>query len=329
LSTSSRSPSSWSTASAGPEAATLRGEGRTTSTSSPPKSRRSGEQRLPRMVTSLRPSSLEQGLELLIHPGRLIDAVSGLSSEANQSMNTITEVTRMLAAGRSIETSWSGIPGVQKRVSWVTGLDLGAVKALGRTHGGTVNDVLLSVVSRALTRYLREKDSLVEEIHWLVPVSLLPMDRNLPEELGNHFSLVFLPMPLGIEDPARLIAAVRSRMNRLKLSAEPVITFGIQWVLAESPKVVAVALTDLFANKGVGVLTNVPGPRSPMTFAGVPVSGVLGWAPTSGDQPLSLAIFSYNGTVSIGIAADAQLVPDPGEIAALLEDEFAAMTAGS
>jgi diacylglycerol O-acyltransferase len=283
--------------------------------------------RLPIAVTQLRPSSFEHGLGAVLRPSRLLDAVADLSSVDNQSMNTVTELTRMLAAGRSVDTTWSGTPGVAKQVDWVTGLDLGQVKRFGRRHNGTVNDVLLAVISRALTRYLDEKDALVDELHWLVPVSLLPLNRNLPEDLGNHFSLIFMSMPLGVHDPETLVAEIKANMTRLKESAEPVVTFGIQWVLGESPKTLAVGLTNFFANKGVGVLTNVPGPSSTMTFAGVPVAGALGWAPTSGDQPLSISIFSYNGAVNIGIAADAHLVPDPDRIAELIQAEYDALVA--
>ena len=62
-----------------------------------------------------------------------------------------------------------------------------------------------------------------------------------------------------------------------------------------------------------------------MTFVGIPVGGALGWAPTSGDQPMSISIFSYNGQVSIGIAADAHLVPDPERISTLIEEEYDAL----
>src|SRR5690606_1070222 len=95
----------------------------------------------------------------------------------------------------------------------------------------------------------------------------------------------------------------------------------------ESPKALAVRLTNLFANKGVGVLTNVPGPRERMTFAGGEVAGTLGWVPMSGDQPPGIAIFSYAGEVTIGIAGDAKLVPDPDRIAGLIESEYAEMAA--
>lgn len=282
-----------------------------------------GALRLPvRAVTSLGPQSFEQGLELVLQPSRLLDVVAALGSEDNQTVNTLTEVTRLLTAPRSVRTAWSGVPGVGKGVAWVTGLDLERVKQVGREHDATVNDVLLALVSRALSAYLREQDALVDEIAWLVPVSLQPLDENLPEELGNHFSLVFLSMPLGIADLAGTIAAVRSRMTRLKHSAEPVVSFGLQWVVAETPRLLSTRVTNLFANKGVGVLTNVPGPRRQMTFAGVPVAGMLGWAPTSGNQPMSLCIVSYHGTVNIGIAADSGLVPEPERIAQLIEAEI-------
>lgn len=289
-----------------------------------------GAAKLPlRVAATLSPRLLREGVEagwgLVRRPLKLVDMVEGLASRDNHSVNTIAEVSRLLAAPRSVKTSWSGTPGVEKSVSWVTGLDLERIKSVGREHGGTVNDVLLALVSQALTRYLAEKDALVDEISWLVPVSLLPFDANLPEELGNHFSLVFLPMPLGTGSTQAAVRAMRDRMLRIKNSVEPAITFGVQWMVAESPRALAVRLTNLFANKGVGVLTNVPGPRTPITFAGATVAGVLGWVPMSGDQPLGVAIFSYDGEVSIGIAGDAALVPDPDRIADLIQQEYAAL----
>ena len=64
------------------------------------------------------------------------------------------------------------------------------------------------------------------------------------------------------------------------------------------------AVNRFFGAKGVGVLTNVPGPRTPMTLAGAPVAGVVGWAPTSMRQALTVTIFSYAGQVVIGFGTD-------------------------
>jgi diacylglycerol O-acyltransferase len=219
-----------------------------------------------------------------------------------------------------VDTVWSGTPGVAKKVAWISDLPLEAVRAVGRQHHVTINDVLLAAVSLGVTEYLTAQgEADVDQITWLVPVSLKPLDAELPEQLGNHFALVLLPMPLGIAQPHRLLREVRARMNRIKNSAEPAVLFGVQRAVAESPSAVSVRLTNFVANKAVGILTNVPGPRAAMALAGTEVQGILGWVPTSGDQPLGICIFSYNGAVNIGIAADAVLVPDPDALARAIE----------
>ena len=82
------------------------------------------------------------------------------------------------------------------------------------------------------------------------------------------------------------------------------------------------ALNSATAQNTVGVLTNVPGPRSAMYLAGTEVAGILGWVPTAADQPLGICIFSYNGSVSMGLAADSAVMADPGRLADLIVEEF-------
>jgi diacylglycerol O-acyltransferase len=79
----------------------------------------------------------------------------------------------------------------------------------------------------------------------------------------------------------------------------------------------------------VGLLTNVPGPRAPIYLAGHKVAGILGWVPTSSDQSIGLCIFSYNGNVSIGIATDAGIIPDPDRLEELIQAGVDGMVAGS
>ena len=100
-------------------------------------------------------------------------------------------------------------------------------------------------------------------------------------------------------------------MQRIKNSDEPVLTFGLQYGMSLTPDVVATFLTNFFANKTIGILTNVPGPTGEMTFAGVPATQVIGFAPCSGDQPMTTTIFSYNGMVTVGFATDAGSSPTP------------------
>jgi diacylglycerol O-acyltransferase len=272
--------------------------------------------RSPAWISSLRPASVTTGLSRLRRPTVLTDSLSEMASEDNTLVNTWRSLARLSLSGRSVDTVWSGTPGVAKNVSWITGVPLAEVRRIGHAHGATVNDVLLSAVSLALTDYLAEHgETNVDELNWFVPVSLAPITAEPPKELGNKFAVVIVPMPIGITDPHRLLRTMRGRMNRIKRSTEPAIVYGIQRTVAEIPEPLAVALTNYVANKCVGLLTNVPGPRAPMALAGTEVVGILGFGPPSGDNPLGICIFSYNGTVSFGIGADATLVPDPGSLA--------------
>jgi hypothetical protein len=116
-------------------------------------------------------------------------------------------------------------------------------------------------------------------------------------------------------------------MARIKNSAEAMMVFGIQRAVAETPQTIGKNLTRLVANKSVGILTNVPGPRAPIFLAGHEVAGVLGWVPTSSDQSIGLCIFSYNGEVNIGIATDAGIIPDPDHLGECIKAGFAEMIA--
>jgi diacylglycerol O-acyltransferase len=271
-------------------------------------------------VSRLHPRVVGTTVTRLGRPAALVDSVTGVASEDNKLANTWRSVGRLALSGRSAETVWSGVPGVEKKAAWISGLPLEMVRGIGREHGVTINEVLLAAVSLGVTEYLKGKgETNIDQLNWLIPVSLKPIEAEAPAELGNHFALVMLPMPLGVSDPARLLRELRTRMTRIKNSAEPALVYGVQRAIAETPAAVSVRLANLVANKAVGLLTNVPGPRAPMALAGTEVTGILGWVPTSGDQSLGLCIFSYNGAVSIGIAADAGLLPDPEVLAQCIE----------
>lgn len=266
------------------------------------------------------PATTTHAVAGLRRPDRLVEHISEIASTDNTLVNTWRSIGRLALAPKSSGTPWSGTPGVEKRVAWITGLPLEEVRAIGRAHGVTINDVLLSAVSMGVTGYLAGKGVTdVDQLSWLIPVSLKPIDAGIPEELGNHFAVVNLPMPLGVDSVPELLRETHSRMERIKNSAEPALLAGVQRVVAETPATISVALTNFVSNKSTGIITNVPGPRGPMALAGTEVSGILGFVPASGDMALGLCIFSYNGGVSIGIAADAGLLPDPDRLAHLIE----------
>ncbi len=268
------------------------------------------------------------------NPGRISGVLATLGSTDNRAVNDAAAVTKLALSAPSVRTVWSGTPSEAKSAGWGPTLSLPDVKAIGKATGTTVNDVLLGAVAGALTRYLRSHgDDNVDELLWMVPVSVRPLDVDSFSDdeaeaepghnnLGNYFALVALRMPIGIDDVATRLAILHTEMARIKASDEALLTFTVQRGISKAPPPAAAALTNFFANKGVGVLTNVPGPRHPMSLAGVTVAGVLAWAPCSGDQVMTICIFSYNGRVSVGFGADATLIPDVDVLADLLALEF-------
>jgi hypothetical protein len=69
-------------------------------------------------------------------------------------------------------------------------------------------------------------------------------------------------------------------------------------------------------------LTNVPGPRQPLYFAGQKIENFMFWVPRSGKIGLGISIFSYDGKVTVGIASDEGLMPDPEILLEGFEEEF-------
>ena len=265
-------------------------------------------------------------LSVARHPVRLMDALTGIASLDNELTNSWRELARMLLSDGSEAAAWSGTPGVEKSVAWIEGVPLDGLRQAARDHGGTLNDLLIAAVSLALTDYLAGRGvDHVQELSWMMPVSMQPIDHTLPPRLGNHFVVVMLAMPLGIREPTALVREVHERTSRLKHSAEPLVAFGVQRVIAETPANVARRLADFFSGKTIGQLSNVPGPRVQLSMGGAGVRSILGWVPTTGDQPLGICLFSYAGTVNVGVATDARMVPDPLHLVELIERHLTAL----
>ncbi len=265
-----------------------------------------------------------RGVAMLRHPDRIIDALETFGATNHRSMNDITSVMKLLLTG-SDRAVWTGRPGARKAVAWSPPIPMADVKRIARARKATVNDVLVAAVAGGIQRYLAQHGEAVQEVVWMVPVNLKGFEEDLPPDLGNHFALVMLTMPLHHDSPADRLEEVHHRMQRIKNSDEAVLTFGLQRTMSLTPAVVASLLTDFFANKTVGILTNVPGPTGAMTLADEWVRQVIGFAPCSGDQPMTATIFSYDDKVTIGFATDAGLVPDPQVLVDLVVDEVASM----
>jgi len=219
-------------------------------------------------------------------------------------------------------TRLKGQPGKAKRVAWCEPLPLADVKAIGKALNCSINDVLLSCVAGAIGSYLRSQgdDTSGQEIRAMVPINLRPMEDAW--KLGNRFGLVPLVLPIGMDNPIERVFAVRARMNALKGSLQPLLTFGLLSVAGLMTKPVQDALLNLFGKKTTAVMTNVPGPVGKLKLCGATLEQNMFWVPQTGSVGLGVSILSYGGGVQFGVIADTGLCPEPQRIVDEFTPEF-------
>ena len=256
---------------------------------------------------------------LALEPAAAAQAMQGL---AGKGMEIASEVARLVLMGRDTPTRFKGALGERKVVAWAESLPLDEVKAIGKALGCSINDVLLSMAAGALRDYLIAKGDAVEglEIRAIVPVNLRPPGSGAG--LGNHFGLVFLDLPIGMEHPLERLYEVRRRMRALKGSYQPVIALALLSAVGYGPRALQEQVTQLLGANASAVMTNVPGPQHALYFAGQHISGLEFWVPQSGGIGMGISILSYDGRVQFGVITDAGLVPDPARIVRAYGEEF-------
>ena len=233
---------------------------------------------------------------------------------AGQGGALTAEIAKLALMPQDSPTRFKGTPGVAKRVAWAEPIPLDEVKAVSRALGASVNDVLLSCVAGALRDYLAGKGDATDGvmIRAMVPVNLRPLEKAY--RLGNQFGLVFLELPLGVENPIERLYAVRANMSALKDSYQPILALGLLAAMGAGPKLIQEQLLQALARNGTAVMTNVPGPQQKLYFAGAAIERFLFWVPQSGDIGIGVSILSYAGHVQFGLITDRGLCPDPERV---------------
>jgi diacylglycerol O-acyltransferase / wax synthase len=241
---------------------------------------------------------------------------------AGQGGALTVEVAKLALMAQDSPTRFKGRPGVAKRVAWADPLPLDEVKIVGKALSASVNDVLLSCVAGALRTYLVDKREVVDNlmIRALVPVNLRPLEKAY--KLGNQFGLVFLELPIGIENPVERLYAVRRNMNALKGSYQPILAMGLLAAMGAAPRVLQEVLLSVLARNATAVMTNVPGPQQPLYMAGAKIDSLMFWVPQSGDLGMGVSILSYDGEVQFGLVTDRGLCPDPEAVIERFAHEF-------
>ena len=258
---------------------------------------------------------LEKGMEMYNDP--TLAAVL-----AREGVDIAREVGLALSLSDDPETVLKGRLGVSKRVAWAEPMDLAEVKSVSKALHCTVNDILLASASGALRSYMIERGEQLDgiTIRATVPVNLRPLEH--AKQLGNHFGLVFLDLPVGEPNPVRRLQRVADCMRQLRKSRQAVATFGALAAVGMAPPAVQAFALEMFSRKASAVATNVPGPQMPLYLGGSKIRDLMFWVPQTGSIGLGISILSYNGAVHFGLIADAKLMPDPDSVIRRFRPEF-------
>ena len=191
--------------------------------------------------------------------------------------------------------------------------------------GGTVNDVVLTVLSESVARYVKlhgqkTKDKIVR---FMVPVSLRQKEQR--GALGNIISILPVEIPLDLEDLPTRFKYVNQRTNLMKTArlAEGLLTLGSFYMLMPAPLQSLIgALAELPFPPFNMVATNVPGPQVPIYLAGRKMLVQYPYVPVGYGLGLGCAILSYNQTLYFGLSSDAQAMGDVEKFKEILEQVF-------
>ena len=202
-------------------------------------------------------------------------------------------------------------------------------KTVKDAFGGTVNDVVLTVVSGALREWLRRRGVRTEglELRALVPVSIRADHEH--GTLGNRIAAMRGPLPVYIEDPVERLRAVSSAMDDLKASKQAVgaeVLAGVQNFAP--PTILAQASRLNFSTRLFNlIVTNVPGPQLPLYVRGREMQDVFPIAFLPKRHALAIAIMSYNGRMNFGLLGDYDALPDLQSIGDGIEASLAELVA--
>jgi diacylglycerol O-acyltransferase len=263
------------------------------------------------------PFSLVRGAGALLREAR--DARRELSTRARAVAEQLGGALRLPS-----ETPLNREIGPHRRCDWLA-MPIAEIKEVRKALGGSLNDVVLTVVTGAVRRFLerRSVDPRRIEFRVMAPVSVRAPDEE--GSLGNRVSAWLIDLPLAEPDPRKQLRRIGRRTAELKEAKQAV---GAE-ILTQITEWTPSTLLSLGARNGARwlpfnlVVTNVPGPQVPMYMLGARMLEVYPNVPLADHLGLGIALLSYDGTVYWGFNGDYDLLPDLDQFVRDTEAAFA------
>jgi len=199
-----------------------------------------------------------------------------------------------------------------------------------RVPGATVNDVVLSVCSGALRRYLEQHGELPKEsLVAMAPISVRSKSQH--GSAGNRVSAMSVTLFSDIADPLERLEKVHRGTQSSKATAAAMGAETMTDITQVLPGSLSGLAARLYTRLGLAnrvrpflntVITNVPGPQIPLYFSGAKMVALYGMGPIMDGMGIIHPVFSYAGRISIAVTADREQMPDPERYAECLQASF-------
>jgi WS/DGAT/MGAT family acyltransferase len=210
-----------------------------------------------------------------------------------------------------------------RRFDWLV-LAVDELKAVRRALGGSLNDVVLAIVTGAVRRFLEQRRFPLDGIDFRVMAPVSVRAEHERGRLGNRVSAWIVPLPLAEPDPALRLATLAAYTEELKQKRQAVAAQVLTQVADWTPATL-LALGARNATRQLPfhmVVTNVPGPQLPLYLLGSRMHEIFPVVPLLDGLGLGIALFSYDGKLCWGFHADWDLVPDLDRFVASVGEAF-------
>ncbi len=209
------------------------------------------------------------------------------------------------------------------------------VQAIRQAIGGRVNDVILTVLTLALARYvkLHGQSTINRFVRIVCPVNLRKPGQE--GSLGNQISFMPVALPMDVRDPAEMLRAVAARTDTMKRSGAAALFGLVGACIAKAPPplqaffwwglpelILPVPLLNM-------ICTNLPGPAVPLYALGRRMVAAYPQVPTGYDLGINCAVQSYDGKLFFGLVADAKVASDVNRLRDFLYTAFEELRAAA
>lgn len=220
----------------------------------------------------------------------------------------------------SPRTRWNGTLGAQRAVGFAR-VPLAELKAIRKPFGASANEVVLAICAGALRGYLEARGELP-----LAPlIAACPIATRARGQTGNRVSAMVTSLATNLEDPAERLLAIKAITRTAKQEHDALGGDLIRsWAELMTPGLVTTAarlysrfkMAELHRPMFNLMISNVPGPRVPIYFAGAELVGAYPIGPISEGAGLNITVMTYASHVDFGFVTTPSLFDDIEALAA-------------